>query len=151
MSNFFSQHKTTLLFFIIIAAAVIGLGDSVYLTATHYTGGSVTCSLIEGCNLVLGSSWATIGGIPVALLGAGYYGLLLAGIVGYFYTERPLLLSLLLAVSTVGLVISFAFLYLQLGVIEAVCEYCLLSLASTLVIWTGVLAILRQRDDTMEV
>lgn len=144
MSKFLSENKRSILLSIIAIAALVGFSDAVYLTAAHYSGEAVTCSLINGCSLVLSSSWATFLGAPVSLIGAAYYGSILLGVLAYIYTQKRILLSLLLAMTTIGVVISLAFLYLQLFVIEAVCEYCLLSLISTLTAWGGVLALTRQ-------
>ncbi len=51
---------------IVLGLAVIGLADAVYLTVKHYLGGSVPCSLTEGCDTVLTSNYAVFGGLPVA-------------------------------------------------------------------------------------
>jgi uncharacterized membrane protein len=55
------------------AVALIGLADSIYLTIKHYTGEAVPCSVIEGCEQVLTSSYAEVAGVPLAALGAIAY------------------------------------------------------------------------------
>lgn len=37
--------------------ALIGLADSIYLTIKHFTGEQVPCSIVEGCEQVLTSSF----------------------------------------------------------------------------------------------
>ena len=54
--------------------ALVGFADAAYLTATHYAGASVFCGASGGCETVLSSEFATLGPVPVALIGAVYYG-----------------------------------------------------------------------------
>ncbi len=113
-------------------AALVGLADSAYLTAQHYSGSEVPCSIISGCELVLTSTYAEIFGIPTALYGALAYfaAFSLSLLVFYGYKYLWGLFGLL----TIGM---FAFtvwlLYLQAFVIQAFCQFCLLSaLTSTI-------------------
>jgi len=50
--------------------SLAGLADALYLTVEHLTGNSVRCTVTSGCSEVLGSAYASIGGVPVAGLGA---------------------------------------------------------------------------------
>src|ERR1700747_1860251 len=62
--------------FIYIAAAVVslaGLADAIYLTVQALTGETLGCGGSPDCFRVLGSSYARIGGIPVALFEFGAY------------------------------------------------------------------------------
>ncbi|MBK6750302.1 MAG: vitamin K epoxide reductase family protein [Acidobacteria bacterium] len=55
-----------------ILAAIVslaGIADAAYLTIHHYTAEPVPCSVFEGCEQVLNSQWATIGGVPLAIFG----------------------------------------------------------------------------------
>ena len=51
------------------AVALIGLGIAGYLTVVHYTGGAPVCAIAHGCETVQKSSYASLAGVPVALLG----------------------------------------------------------------------------------
>ena len=78
-----------------------------------------------GCETVQSSSYATIFGVPVAVVGlVGYSGLLfsasLRGEVGVY---------LGLLVSLVGTLFSAYLTYLELFVIHAICEWCVASAA----------------------
>src|ERR687895_1279035 len=59
----------------IIAAllALVGLGDSIYLTVQHITGESLRCTIISGCSEVLSSPYAQVGPVPLAAIGAAAY------------------------------------------------------------------------------
>jgi uncharacterized membrane protein len=76
----------------------------------------------------------------MALIGSFYY-LAVLFLLGFVYFRRSqLAFSGILAITTVGFIMSLGFLYLQIFVIEALCEYCLLSLAATTIIWIATLA-----------
>ena len=111
--------------------ALIGLADAVYLTIKHYTGEAVPCSLVEGCEQVLTSAYAEIGGVPLAIFGAAaYFAAFSLAILTAFgnrstWTLFGIQVSLML-IFTAWLV------YLQAFVIEAFCQFCLLSAAVTL-------------------
>ncbi len=62
-------------FLYILAAliALLGLGDSIYLTVHHLTGKDVDCLASGGCETVLTSAYAAVGKIPLAAIGAIAY------------------------------------------------------------------------------
>ena len=121
-----------------LAAAVIALGgvaDAVYLTVKHFTGEAVPCSVVEGCEQVLTSSYAEVFGIPLAAFGAlAYFTAFSLAILAAFGDRRMWNLFgvqvVLMAMFTVWLV------YLQAFVIEAFCQFCLISAAITFVLIT---------------
>lgn len=118
----------------------IGLLDAVYLTVKHYNGSSVVCSLVEGCDRVLSSSYATIGLAPLSLLGVLYYmGLFIVSII-YWQTKKGGILYIGVIMAGFGFLASLWFLYLQALVINAYCLYCLISLGiSTLLFAIGLI------------
>ncbi len=114
--------------------ALIGLADAMYLTIKHYTGEAVPCSIVEGCEQVLTSSYAEIAGIPLAIFGAAAYFVAFAlAILAAFGNVRAWMLFgvqiVLMTIFTVWLV------YLQAFVIEAFCQFCLLSAGTTLTLF----------------
>lgn len=120
-----------------LAAAVvslIGLVDSIYLTIHHYTGEKVPCSVVEGCEQVLTSSYAEIFGIPLALFGAAAYFLAFSLAILAAFGNRQMWRFFGIQVSLM-LVFSLWLVYLQAFVIEAFCQFCLLSAATTLTLF----------------
>ena len=69
------------------AVDTTGLGIAAYLTVVHYTGAAPACAIAHGCEVVQGSAYAKLAGVPVALLGLLGYVLILAGCCGT--TRRP--------------------------------------------------------------
>lgn len=112
-----------------LVAAIVALGgivDAVYLTIHHYTARPVPCSIVSGCETVLTSQYAVMAGIPLALFGAAAYLVAFALAVLTIFGQRKTWLLfgiqvILMAAFTIWL------LYLQAAVIEAFCQFCLLS------------------------
>lgn len=66
---------------VMLVLAVIGLGDATYLTVVHYGGFTIVCSGSGNpCATVQASKYSFLIGIPVALLGAIGYVLILASL-----------------------------------------------------------------------
>lgn len=114
-----------------LAVSFLGFLDVTYLTAEHYLGLPLNCSVFEGCEQVVASKYATIGSIPVALFGAIYY--LSIFLLAIFYLDTKRIVALILAVllTPLGLSASLWFLYLQLFIIKALCLYCIISAISS--------------------
>lgn len=116
-----------------IAAALlslVGLCDALYLTIQHVTGQSVRCTVTSGCSEVLSSSYAVVGGFPLASLGAlayfSVFSLAILALFGYRIAGK-----LLLPLVGGMFLVSLYLFYLQAFVIRHFCQYCLLSAAVT--------------------
>ena len=120
----------------IATLGLLGFIDASYLTAKHFLGGSARCFLVEGCDVVTGSQYSTIGGvIPVALLGVLYYSLIVTFIFLHRETGRDLWWRLLAGWSLLGLGFSGWLLYLQAAILGAYCFYCLVSAGISILIF----------------
>ncbi|MDB5265572.1 MAG: Vitamin epoxide reductase [Parcubacteria group bacterium] len=109
--------------------ATLGFIDSVYLTIDHYTHGIVPC-YVGSCETVLTSSYANgLFGIPipVAVLGVIFYFSVLVLLMVYFDSKNKIALLLALLATSIGVLASGYFIYLQADVIGAWCQYCLFS------------------------
>ena len=103
-----------------IGVALAGLSIAGYLTAVHYAGGTPVCAVAHGCATVQQSRYAALAGVPVALLGlAGYVAILAAlALDGEWGRTAAAFLSL------AGLGFSAWLTYVELGVLQAVCIWC---------------------------
>ncbi len=111
--------------------ALVGLLDSVYLTAEHLSGRSVRCLVVTGCDEVLSSRYATLpGDVPLAALGAlAYFAVFsLATLAAFGYPKARTMLAPLVALMFAA---TLWLLYVQAFVIHAFCTYCLVSAAVT--------------------
>lgn len=121
------------------ALAAAGAGISGYLLYVRQTGGSLVCST-GGCETVQNSSYAEVLGVPVAGLGlAGFLGLLVLALTR---GEWARLSQATLALS--AFFFGAYLLYIQVSVIDAICQWCLATDAITTAI--VVLALLRLRS-----
>lgn len=130
------QSKVLLTPFWIIFATFIGLGDTLYLSYYHILGIIPTCA-IGGCEIVLSSPYATpFGIIPLSYVGLVYYLYMLAlGIVLAYDPYGKGTRFAVLAYAAIGLAFSIFFELFQYFVIHALCEFCALSAATTLVLF----------------
>jgi uncharacterized membrane protein len=110
--------------------ALAGLADATYLAVIALTGETAACGGSTGCFEVLGSAYARIAGIPVAILGAlGYFAAFtFATFAGFGYRHaRGLFTWTVWAMFAMTLWL----LYVQAFVLHAFCRYCLFSAAFT--------------------
>jgi uncharacterized membrane protein len=120
-----------------LAVVLAGIGVATYLTYVHYAGLQPFCAGgSHGCERVQSSSYARVGGVPVALLGLAGYLAIAAALLAP--GERARLAAAALAVSGFGF--SAYLTYLELFVIDAICQWCvasavLLTMLAVLTVW----------------
>ena len=131
-----SLHRTRLG---IVAVAAVGIAVSAYLTWVHYSGSLALCVGVGGCETVQASSYSQVLGVPVALLGLAAY----ATIFATSLSRHELAGAVAISVALAGVGFAAYLLYVQLAVINAVCEWCLASDAVVTVL--AVLTLLRLR------
>ncbi|MFW5703321.1 MAG: vitamin K epoxide reductase family protein [Patescibacteria group bacterium] len=117
--------------------AVVGILDSAYLTYEHYNDRIVLC--IPGswfdCGKVLDSEYSILFGVPLALWGLMHYTALF--LVSFLAENRRsfILRSVLILQAGVGFVMSLYFIYLQLWIIQAICQYCMVSAINSIILF----------------
>lgn len=124
---------------LVTALALVGLADSLYLLAESSGNDVAVCNVLNECSVVLNSRWATLFGMPTSLFGAVYYALLLLAANWFWWRRSDVVLDVLLGIATVGFLITSWLVYLQAVVLSAFCEFCLVSAATTTLIWFGIL------------
>lgn len=113
--------------------ALAGVAVAGYLTYVHYQPAALFCT-IGGCETVQTSKYATLAGVPIAILGLGMYLAVLA--LGIARRARPEWQSpatmgaftLVLA----GTLYAAYLTYLEIWVIKAICQWCVVSAILTL-------------------
>jgi uncharacterized membrane protein len=123
----------TILYTIVAVVAVAGLADATYLTVQVLTGETLGCGDSPDCFRVLGSSYAKLGGVPVAVLGALAYftAFTLATFAAFGYSWAPKFLAL---IAGAMFLMTLWLLYVQAFLLHAYCQYCLFSAAITFLI-----------------
>jgi uncharacterized membrane protein len=105
----------------VVALAVVGAAIAGYLTWVHYAGIDPYCvGGSGGCQRVQSSRYAELAGVPVAVI----------GLAGYFAVLGSLALpdrSATAFLALVGAGFSAYLTYLELVVIDAICQWCVAS------------------------
>jgi len=120
---------------LVIVLAVIGLGVATYLTIEHLRGETPDCSVLEGCQAVLSSKYAEVGPIPTGVFGVFYYSTIIILAVLYLGYGNLVMMKLLGWLSAVGFVVSILLIYVQMGIIHAMCIYCMTSALVSILIF----------------
>ncbi len=125
--------NTNKLLLAIIIAAVIGLAASMYLSIVKLSDIPIYCTPGLGdCDAVNASRWAILFGLPLALYGVAMYLVILLVIllkdkVKYIAQYEKFILF---GISCFGFFFSLYLLYLELFVIKAICQWCMVSAIS---------------------
>lgn len=128
-----------------ILVSVVGLADATYLTITHYTRALVPCNFTHACEAVLTSKYATVLGVPVAAFGVVFYMVALIMLV-HFLRHKTYHWSFLVWTG-IGFGSTLYLFYIQAVVLQAFCQYCLLSaLTSTLLFGLGLVLQLKSKS-----
>ncbi len=134
--------------YLILILAILGVSDAAYLTYEHYSKVVPPCSIhwwIADCGKVLRSPYSMIYGVPLALLGTLHYtGELILAIILAF-AKRDWAKWLLTVTTCLGLLSSAYFVYLMVGVIGAICWYCLGSAVISLLLWISTMMLYRKQ------
>src|SRR5579884_1731389 len=113
--------------------ALVGTADAAYLTYVHYNMSALVCT-IGSCHTVQTSRYAVIAGVPIAVLGLGMYLAVIALVAARWarpdwgYGASLAAFAILLA----GTLYAAYLTYIEISVIHAICQYCVLSALLTL-------------------
>ena len=107
---------------VMAALALATTAIAAYLVRVHYSGGAVVCAS-GGCETVQHSRYSAIFGVPVALIGLLGSAAILASLLRTGTVERAAGLFL----TVFGLVFAVYLVVLQVAVIGAVCEWCVVN------------------------
>ncbi len=135
-------------YYLIIVFSLLALFADGTLTYNKLTDSAVGCPAGGGCDIVKGSIYSEVLGIPVSLIGMGafltFIALALLGLTKKLHPEKAFLYTLIL--SGLGLFPAAYFMYIMFGVLDAICPWCVFSHAMLLGVvifsyngWKGVM------------
>lgn len=142
-----------------VAAVLSGLGIllAAYLTWVHFNSGLLVCGLGD-CHTVQASEYATIGPLPVAVLGLGMYAIVfLANLREPAQPDRAMALAITaFGVLLAGTLYAGYLTWLEVAVIRAICQWCVASALLSVVllaiqggiVWEALLKPLSDQDET---
>ncbi len=140
------MSKKLLLTLSSLLLAIFGFFIATYLTILHYRNVLPPCSIAHGCEMVLTSKFSMLGPIPIALIGAGYYlvliillGIKLQKNVDSTVVERNemtkqshktptsylLIHNFILILTALAFLISIFLVGIQAFILHAFCQWCL--------------------------
>lgn len=126
------RSRNNLFAALFLAIALVGFADAAYLTIKHYAGGPIPCAVFTGCETVTASTYSTVFGVPVALLGALYYLSMFVLAIAYFDTKKEFFLRMASMGSAIGILATLWFLYVQAVLLGAFCFYCIVSAGTSI-------------------
>ena len=111
-----------------LVLCVLGLLDSAYLTYEHFTSSATLACSDTGainCLKVTTSSYASIAGVPVAVLGLVFF-VVMTGLClpAAWRSPSPAVHRARLGASVVGLLMVFYLVYVELFRLDAICLWC---------------------------
>lgn len=113
-----------------LVLSVLGLGVAGYLTYVHYNHNALVCTT-GGCETVQSSKYATLGPLPIAVLGVGMYLALGALAAARRFRADWLAFDTATILAWVAVAAGVAYAayltYLELFVINAICQWCVTS------------------------
>lgn len=131
---------------ILLLLSIAGFFNAFYLTILHYKNTIPPCDLAKGCESVLTSQFATILGVPIALIGALYFLTLIFLILSSTFQNRTdnsastpnkKVLDLLnqkkgffryfKILTLLGVLVSVNLFFIQAFILRAFCQYCILT------------------------
>jgi uncharacterized membrane protein len=113
---------------IVALVSLAGLADATYLTVQALTGETMVCGGSPDCFKVLGSPYARVDGVPLALLGAvAYFSVFSFAVLAAF--GYPRVRRFLLFTVWSMFAVTLWLLYTQAFILHAFCRYCLFSAA----------------------
>lgn len=129
-----------------VGLAAVGLATSAYLTWLKLAGAYGSCIGVGDCELVNQSRYSELFGVPVALLGALSYVVLMALLFSGRRVggEWPLLATF--GLTTFGTIFSGYLTYVELAILRAVCPYCVVSAVAMTGLWLVTIYRLRSSE-----
>ena len=115
----------------LLILSISGFFVSTYLTILHYKNIIPPCTIAKGCETVLTSQFSTILGIPIALFGSLFF----LALIFLILLDQKKFLRYFKILVLLGVLVSVNLFFIQAFVLNAFCQYCLVSEAIILAIF----------------
>jgi uncharacterized membrane protein len=131
------QNKLTLTPYLLLALAMVGIGDTLFLSYYAYLNVIPSCA-IGGCEIVLASPYSHPLGVPFGYIGLLYYLYMFGLAILLIIDPKSLGLRLgMLLYAGIGFALSICFELFQFFVIGALCMYCGISAVTTMLLFAA--------------
>ncbi len=128
-----------------ILLSVAGLVNAGYLTYKHFQKKPLVCPINSDCNAIVESKWGDFLGIRNEILGVMFFAAMLIGILILLAAPNflPVLPTLLLIGTAIGLIFSVILTLIQKFALKEFCFYCLISAGISLLLFLNAVALFR--------
>ncbi|MCZ6635923.1 MAG: vitamin K epoxide reductase family protein [bacterium] len=109
---------------VLLLFSLLGMLDAAYLSYTHVFG-SAACGAGSGCGAVLTSDYASVCGVPLSVLGLGFYAATM--LLAWRAVERDASVRGISLLALVGSLPTLFLIYVQAAIVHAWCPFCLVS------------------------
>jgi uncharacterized membrane protein len=120
---------------VLTGLAFAGFVISLYLTFVHYRGYVSPCYVVHGCETVQTSKYSVVLGVPLALLGTVFFGLMFYLGIALLTVSRPIVVTVYRLLAFAGAIAIIPLFLLQAIVLKAFCTYCVATEAIMLALW----------------
>ena len=120
---------------VLTGLAFAGFVISLYLTFVHYRGYVSPCYVVHGCETVQTSKYSVVLGVPLALLGTVFFGLMFYLGIALLTVRRSTVVTVFRLLAFVGAIAIIPLFLLQAIVLKAFCTYCVATEAVMLALW----------------
>lgn len=115
------------IFILLGTFSFLGFVDAAYLTILHYKNIIPPCTITNGCEKVLSSSFAVIYGIPLSAFGIAYFFVsIVLNVLLFQHHKNIWMRRIFMLFNSSGVIAAIILLVLQFLVIKALCQYCML-------------------------
>lgn len=136
-----------------LVLSIAGIAVAGYLTYVHYNVGALVCG-VGDCEIVQSSKYSQMFGIPIAIFGLLMYLAILALIIVRYTMEEwsDLASTGILVLLIAGTIYAAYLTYLELEVIRAICQWCVISaILTVLLLITEVTRLIRTWNAPIDV
>ena len=133
------HNMNILLHILLIFSSLLGLWLAFFIWRKKQLGHNMVCPLNSDCNAVIYSKHSKFFGIPVEIIGLGYYGIISIAYLFFLITPfdaNSLVVFLVLTFSTLALLFSLYLTFIQIFSLKQWCVWCLMSAGLCVVIFT---------------
>jgi uncharacterized membrane protein len=147
-----SSTPVRVLLVVSMLLTLAGIGIAAYLTTVHYAGEPIVCTGSSQCEFVNHTKYAKLAGVPVAVFGLVSYVTMLLLIAGGLLRRDAMWIAGAWGVVLASFGFAMYLTYIELFVIDAICEWCVGS-ASVLTLMLTALSVCTWmlRDEIMGV
>ena len=125
-----NMHSRKGLLIALLVLTFLGIADAFYLTLSAFQGAALFCdvgAVLDGCNVVAQSPYSKLFGLPLALYGVVFYGVVFVMVSALFVLTHHPLYQAVVTLGVIGFIASLIFLFIQFVLIKALCIYCIIS------------------------